>query len=50
MFDHFVYALLSFFARKFTAKYKTREHREIIVECTLYDCSEGSVIFLTFYW
>ena len=31
MFDRFVYALLSFCARKFPAKYETREHREIIV-------------------
>ena len=49
MFDHFVYALLSFCARKFPAKYETREHTEITVECILYDCAEGAVIVMNFY-
>ena len=49
MFDHFVYSLLSFCARKPPAKYKTREHTEIMVECTLYDRYEGAVILMTFY-
>ena len=48
-FDHFVYALLSFCGRKFPAKPETQETREMIVECTLYDFSQGAVIFLTFY-
>ena len=36
MFAHFVCALLSFSARKFTAKSKTQEPGEIIVERTSY--------------
>ena len=50
MFDHFVYALLSFCGRKFPAKPETQETREMIVECTLYDFSQGDVILLTIYW
>ena len=48
-FAHFVCALLSFCASKFPAKPETQETREMIVECTLYDFSQGAVIFLTFY-
>ena len=36
MFARFVCALLSFRARKFSAKYETREHGKIIVECASY--------------
>ena len=36
MFARFVWALLSFHARKFPAKYETREPGKIIVECTSY--------------